>query len=118
MRDGHRILRQIDRASPSFTREITRHLGDQSTRHLLEIWLPVEAADGGWLAAVTIDGLNLPEMSAMPGEDPLDAIINALKFIRTLFDENPGDFIFDGWNYGKPPKNMDSEFWVLPGVKT
>jgi hypothetical protein len=110
MSKGHSILKQIDRSKPYFTREITRHLDGKSTKHLLEIWLPVEAVDGGWLAAVTIDGLNLPDMSAMPGEDSLDALINGLKFIRTLFDESGGKFIFDGWNYGKLPKSMECEF--------
>jgi hypothetical protein len=106
---GHRILKKIDRNKPYFTREITRHLDGKSTKHLIEIWLPVESEHGGWLAAVTIDGLNLPNMSAMPGEDPLDAIISALQFIRILIDENDGKFTFDSWNYGKMPKNMDFE---------
>jgi hypothetical protein len=110
MSTGHRILEKIDRTKPYFTREITRHIDGKSTKHLLEIWLPVESEHGGWLAAVTIDGLNLPEMSAMPGEDPLDAIVGALKFIRVLFEQNSGKFIFDGWNYGKLPKNMECEF--------
>jgi hypothetical protein len=59
--------------------------------------------------AVTIDGLKLPNMSAMPGEDPLDAIICALRFIRGLFDDNEGEFVFSVWKHGKLPKNMDIE---------
>jgi hypothetical protein len=106
---GHSILNQIDRTKPHFTREIVRQLGGKSTKHLLEIWLPVESESGGWLAAVTIDGLDLPEMSAMPGDDPLDALISAIRFIKTLFDENEGAFTFDVWNHGKLPKNMDCE---------
>jgi hypothetical protein len=109
MSDGHSILKKIDRSKPYFTREITRQLDGKSTKHLLEIWLPVESEYGGWLSAVTIDGLNLPDMSAMPGEDPLDALVSALKFIRGLFDENEGKFTFDVWNYGKLPKSMDCE---------
>ncbi len=109
MSSGHSVLKKIDRSKPYFTREITRQLDGKSTKHLLEIWLPVESEYGGWLSTVTIDGLNLPDMSAMPGEDPLDALISALKFIRILFDENEGKFIFDAWNYGKLPKNMDCE---------
>jgi hypothetical protein len=69
IRNGHSILEKIDRSKPYFTREIIRHLRGQSTKHLLEIWLPVESEFGGWLSAVTIDGLNVPEMSAMPGAD-------------------------------------------------
>jgi hypothetical protein len=109
MLSGHTVLNQIDRTKPYFTREITRQLEGKSTKHSLEIWLPVESDYGGWLAAVTIDGLNLPAMSAMPGEDPLDALINALKFIRGLFDVNEGKFLFDVWNYGKLPRNMECE---------
>jgi hypothetical protein len=109
MPDGHAVLKKIDRSKPYFTRDITRHFDGKSSKHVLEIWLPVESEFGGWLAAVTIDGLNLPAMSAMPGEDPLDAIISALKFIRTLFDENAGTFTFQAWNYAKLPKNMDFE---------
>jgi hypothetical protein len=106
---GHRILKQIDRNRPYFTREITRLLGGKSTKHLLEIWLPVESENDGWLAAVTIDGLNLPNMSAMPGDDPLDAMISAVRFIRGLFDDNEGEFVFSVWKHGKLPKNMDHE---------
>jgi hypothetical protein len=109
MSDGHRVLEKIDRNKPYFTREITRQLDGKTTKHHLEIWLPVESEHGGWLAAVTIDGLNLPNMSAMPGEDKLDALISALRFVRILFDEKDGDFKFDVWNYGKLPVNMDCE---------
>jgi hypothetical protein len=109
MSGGHSVLTKIDRSKPYFTREVIRQLNGNMTKHVLEIWLPVQSDHGGWLAAVTIDGLNLPDMSAMPGEDPLDALISALKFIRTLFDESGGKFIFDGWNYGKLPKSMDCE---------
>jgi hypothetical protein len=105
--DGHRVLKKIDRAKPYFTRDITRHLDGKTTQHLLEIWLPVEAEHGGWLSAVTIDGLGLPEMSAMPGDDRLGALISALQFVRTLFDEKQGKFTFEGWNYGKLPANID-----------
>jgi hypothetical protein len=109
MSDSHRVLEKIDRAKPYFTRQITRHLNGLTTQHLLEIWLPVEAEHGGWISAVTIDGLGLPEMSAMPGDDPLDALIGAIRFVRILFAENQGKFVFDVWNHGKLPKNMDAE---------
>jgi hypothetical protein len=107
MSNGHSVLQKIDRGRPYFTRKITRHLHGMATQHLLETWLPVEADQDGWLCAVTIDGLNLPDMSAMPGDAPLDALINAIKFIRILFDENEGTFLFDVWDYGKLPKNME-----------
>lgn len=108
MLTGHRVLAKIDRKKPHFTRQILREINGITTRHLLEIWLPVEG-EHGWLSAVTIEGLDLPEMSAMPGEDPLDSLISALKFVRSLFDEKDGKFTFDGWNYGKLPANMEYE---------
>jgi hypothetical protein len=76
---------------------------------LIEIWLPVEAEYGGWISAVTIDGLDLPYMSAMPGDDPLDSLISALRFVRGLFEDKEGKFTFGVWNYGKLPTNMDCE---------
>jgi hypothetical protein len=109
MPSGHSVLQQIDRSKPYFAREIIRELDGKTTKHLLEIWLPVPAPDGGWWSAVTIDSLNLPDMSAMPGDDPLDAVISALRFVRGLFDENEGTFVFDVWKHGKLPQNLDYE---------
>jgi hypothetical protein len=111
MSNGHSVLKMIDRSKPYFKREVIRHLDGKTTEHLLEICLPVQSEEGGWLSAVTIDGLNLPDMSAMPGEDPLDALLGALKFIRVLFDESGGSFTFDVWDHGKLPKNMDYELY-------
>ena len=109
MPTGHRILERIDRKNPYFARQITREVKGLITHHLLEIWLPIEAEHGGWISAVTVDGLDLPEMSAMPGDDPLDALISALKFVRILFDEKDGKFTFGVWNYGKLPADMTCE---------
>lgn len=109
MPSGHRVLEKIDRAKPYFTRRITQLSGGVTTGHLLEVWLPVESAYGGWIAAVTIDGLGLPDMSAMPGEDPLDALLCALRFVRGLLDENDGTFIFGVWAHGKLPETTDWE---------
>jgi hypothetical protein len=111
MSSGHSVLKMIDISMPYFTREITRHLDGKTTKHLLEVWLPVRSEYGGWLSAVTIDGLNLPDMSAMPGEDPLDALIGAIKFIRGLFDESAGSFVFNVWDHGKLPTNMDYKLY-------
>lgn len=109
MSTGHSVLKKIDRNNPYFTRQITRQFNGETTQHLLEIWLPVESEHGGWLAAVTMDGLDIPDMAAMPGEDPLDAILSALRFIRGLFDKNEGQFIFSVWNHGKLPQDVDWE---------
>lgn len=112
MRTGHPVLEKIDRESPYFTRQITRQLNGETTQHLLEIWLPVAGEHGGWIAAVTMDGLDIPGIAGMPGEDPLDAILSALRFIRGLLDKEEGQFIFSVWNHGKLPPIVD---WELAG---
>lgn len=106
---GHRILAKIDRSNPYFSREIIRRLDGRTTNHLLEIWLAVEGEHGGWLSAVTISGLNLPDMSAMPGDHPLDALLSAVRFAKTLLDENEGTFLFGVRDHGKLPINRAVE---------
>lgn len=108
MISGHPVQKVIDRKNPYFTRQITRENNGLTTQHLLEIWLPV-MAEHGWTCAVTIDGLGLSDMSGMPGEDPLDALISALRFVRGLLDDKDGMFTYSVWNHGKLPEIIEFE---------
>lgn len=91
---AHPVLEKIDRANPYFKRKLTRRCSDGDQACELQIWLPVQLDNGGWVSAVHITNLNLPPISAMPGEDPLGAILNALAFARGVVEHEDGVFLF------------------------
>lgn len=90
----HPVLAMIDLNRPYFDRPIRRVLADGDQVCHLRVWLPVQLDNGGWVAAVTITGLDLPPISAMPGADPLDALLNALGFARDIMQNGEGRFLF------------------------
>lgn len=92
--DEHPVFEKIDRDRPYFDRLIYRHRNGQNSECRLRVWLPVQLENGGWVAAVDITELGLPAISAMPGEDPLDALIRALAFARDVMEKAEGSFLF------------------------
>lgn len=78
----HPVSQYIDIDKPDFEREVTisaEHAGSLSI--IVKIWNPVKFENGGYVSAVSIDGLPMPRFSAMPGEDKLDALLNAVAFV-------------------------------------
>jgi hypothetical protein len=90
----HPVLEKIDRTKPYFTRKLIRRGSDGDHECKIQIWLPVQMDDGCWLSAVHITALDLPPISAMPGEDPLDALLRAVAFARDVVEHRDGSFLF------------------------
>ncbi|RZL83408.1 MAG: hypothetical protein EOP66_03875 [Sphingomonas sp.] len=87
-------MKKIDIDNPYFVRRLTRRRSSGCEQCVLQLWLPVQMDNGGWMSAVHITGLDLPEISAMPGSDPLDALLQAVAFARNVIDHSDGRFLF------------------------
>ncbi len=90
----HPVLEKIDCAKPYFTRKLMRRRPEGDQECELQIWLPVQLDNGGWVSAVHITDVALPHISAMPGEDPLGALLSAVAFARNVVDHEDGAFLF------------------------
>lgn len=108
----HPVLARIDRENPYFIRKLTRRLPDGDHDCELHIWLPVQMDDGCWLSAVHITNIGLPPISAMPGGDPLGAILGAVAFARNVVDAHDGIFFFadSPWEGAGLPVTLDRGF--------
>ncbi len=54
----------------------------------VKIWNPVQFENGGYVSAVSVEGLPIPLLSAMPGEDKLDALLNAVAFVSETLNRH------------------------------
>ena len=106
----HPVLAKIDRDRPYFDRSIERRLGDRNQECRLQIWLPVQLDNGGWVAAVRVIGLDMPQISAMPGDDPLGAVIAAIAFAREVMERAEGSFLFGERQMAGLPLFLDRGF--------
>lgn len=108
--DHHPVLDRIDIDAPAFRRRMIRDEGDETHECELQLWLPVQLDNGGWVAAVRIEGLDMPHISAMPGEDPLGALIGALAFARDMVNRETGRVLFGDREAGGLPVFLDRGF--------
>lgn len=107
---GHPVLSKIDINNPFFERKLVKFNDKNKEECVLKIWLPTRLDNGGWVAAVTITEMDLPPISAMPGSDPLAAIINAIYFARNVIEKSGFKIIFDGKEMGGLPVSLDRGF--------
>lgn len=109
------VLHHIDPGNPYFRRAIEWESDAGSRQCELRVWLPVQLRNGGWVAAVHITGIDMPQIAGMPGQDPLDALIRALFYARDAIDLKGGTFLFTeglrqngglpiSLNYGQRPE--------------
>lgn len=108
--DHHPVLDHININAPFFRRRLVREAQGETQDCELQLWLPVQLDNGGWVAAVRIAGIEMPLISAMPGIDPLGALIAALAFARDVVDRNGGRFLFDSWEAAGLPVFLDRGF--------
>ncbi|TCL99913.1 hypothetical protein [Sphingomonas sp. PP-CC-3G-468] len=108
--DHHPVLDRIDIDSPAFRRRIIRENGDQTHECELQLWLPVQLDNGGWVAAVRIEGFDMPPIIAMPGEDPLGALIGALVYARDMVSGEDRRVLFGKRESGGLPVFLDCGF--------
>lgn len=106
----HPVLDRIDIDAPSFRRRLTHEAGGGTHDCELQLWLPVQLDNGGWVSAVRIEGIDMPPIAAMPGDDPLAALIGALAFARDLMDREPGGVLFGDREAGGLPVFLDRGF--------
>ena len=90
----HPIVDELDISDPLFIRTVDFVDGSNVSKHVVRLWAPVPAPDGGWLCAVSVSDMPLPELCALPGDDPLDAFITALAFLHDTFDRQSGTVKF------------------------
>lgn len=108
--DRHPVLDRIDVDAPDFRRRMAGDDGGEARDLELQIWLPVRLDNGGWVAAVRIEGVAMPPIAAMPGEDPLGALIAALAFARDVVDQGAGRVLFGDREAGGLPVFLDRGF--------
>lgn len=104
------VLDRIDINAPSFRRRLTREAGGGKHDCELQLWLPVQLDNGGWVSAVQIEGIDIPPIAAMPGDDPLAALIGALAFAREVVNREPGRVLFGDREAGGLPVFLDRGF--------
>lgn len=99
MTNLHPVSELIDIDHPSYTRTIQcSGVADSATEIVVQLWNPVQFPNGGWVSAVSIHGLSMPRLSAMPGEDALDSLLNTVRFVSDTLSQRG---IASDWN-GKP----------------
>lgn len=106
----HPVLNRIDIDAPSFRRRLTREAGCETHDCELQLWLPVQLDNGGWVSAVRIEGIDMPPIAAVPGDDPLAALIGALAFARDVVNREPGRVLFGDREAGGLPVFLDHGF--------
>lgn len=106
----HPVLDRIDIDAPSFRRHLTREAGGGTHDCELQLWLPVQLDNGGWVSAVRIEGIDMPPIAVMPGDDPLAALIGALAFARDMVDGQQGRVLFGDREAGGLPVFLDCGF--------
>ena len=108
----HPVLSKIDRERPYFDRLIIRQSGDQEEEWRLQLWLPVQLDNGGWVAAVHLAGPeSTAKIAAMPGSDPLDALIRSLSFFRGVMEQAGGRFLFGHREMAGLPVSLNCGFY-------
>ncbi len=113
----HPVLAKIDHEKPYFTRKLSRRCRDGDHECELHVWLPVQMDNGGWVSAIHITDIGLPAISAMPGDDPLGALLSAVAFARNVVDAHDDTFLYGDFqsegaglpvtpDRGFPPKQL------------
>lgn len=88
------IFDNLDINAPDLRRELIWEKDSGPQKCEIQIWMPLQKNDGQWEAPLRIVGLGRTLMVAMPGDDSLGALIEALAFARDAVDRKSERVLF------------------------
>ena len=97
------IFDTLDINTPDLRRELIWEKDSGPQKGEIQIWMPVQKNDGRWEAPLCIVGLGRTLMVAMPGDDSLGALIEALAFARDAVDRKSERVLFGQHEAGGLP---------------